>query len=666
MKKSIILIAAAVLCAVGAQAQRFDWAKGYGSSMANSGCSVQGSLTDSAGNLYILGQYRFDSRWEDEYIRPPAPYFDTEILNLLIAKITPDGTMAWKKVVQSSDNNTYAHDIKPLGDTGFAVLFQSTISIPGSEYLYWLDSLHYSDYYPLNCYQYPDRRFSDVLYNAWLAFDFDGNVKEQYIIQLSGVDTGGNDIMWQPYPNRPDSLLWMVMKPMQRPSFDVDSAGNIYICRDASDRIGASTHYYQPGDSLAAIKVWVNHREVGMFPVEKKPEWVPHLLKFAPHFDTLLNSRYVIQETGNASCNIKNHLKINGDNIVLTYYTEPNISSTATLVFDSIYNLSITLSDKNLFKGFITIHDLWLEPQKIIHLEDSIINQANYLSYSWITDIKYEKDSNLFIISGYVRRNPSGSQGDINSLFMYQNHVLDLNSNAFVLILKGETLDFSSIGIFPSITHASLSINGHENIATQNNRIFLQGLYMTGLTLPTDTIYTDHPSHSGTALSMFDYQGHLIDGIDYNTFAIDNRPGPLTLRDSTLYLVNLLKADADFGEHHVYAAGYDPFVCIAKYVDASFMTPYVYVPPTVPEDSSGVQVIQMDDACRVYPNPATKRLTVATEEPLVAATAISTFGTRTPVAIQGTTLDISPLPTGIYILEIVTANYQYHDKIIKR
>ena len=656
MKKTVILLAIVVLWAVGAQGQRFDWAKGYGSSMQESGCRIQGSLTDSAGNLYILGQYRFDSRWDDEYLRPSEPpYFDVGSLNLLIAKITPDGTMAWKKVVQGSDQNAHslAYDIKPLGDTGFAVMFQASNSFPGSRYLYWLDSLHMNDQYPLNPYQYADRRFAVGTFTAWLAFDFDGNVKEQYIIELSGVDTNGNDIMTQPYPHQPDSLLWLVMKQLVDPSFDVDAEGNIYICRDANNQFDALE------DNLGAIKVWVNQREVGIFPVEKKPEWVPHLLKFAPHFDTLLNSKYVVQETGNVYYQSRNYIKTN-ENVLFLVCLFDHSAPSNNIIFDSIHDVSVFISEKSCMKGFITIHDLDLDPHKIIHLEDSIINQANYLSYSWITDIKYEKDSTLYIISGYVRRNPSGSQNDVNSLFMYQNHVLNLNSNAFVLILKGETLDFTSIGIFPSITHASLSINGHENVAAQNNRIFLQGIYLTGLTLPKDTIYTDHPSHSGLALAVFDYQGHLIDGIDYNTFTIDHRPGPIALRDSNLYLVTHLKADADFGEHHVYAAGYDPFVCIAKYVDTSFMTPYVYVP----DDNVHISHAAKQDIM-VYPNPAESRLHIATHEPLMAVTAISVSGVREPLPFRGSTIDISPLPAGIYILEITTPTNKYHHKIIK-
>ena len=178
--------------------------------------------------------------------------------------------------------------------------------------------------------------------------------------------------------------------------------------------------------------------------------------------------------------------------------------------------------------------------------------------------------------------------------------------------------------------------------------------------MPSDTITLENASYSGLSLIFFDYQGHLIDGIDYNTFAIGHAPGPIALRDSNLYLVTHLKADADFGEHHVYAAGYDPFVCIAKYVDTSFMTPYVYVP----DDSVHISHAAKQDIM-VYPNPAESRLHITTHEPLLAATAISVSGVREPLPFRGATIDISPLPAGIYILEITTPTNKYHHKIIK-
>ena len=52
MKKTII-IALLALVATIAQAQRFEWAKGY--DVYNQDRRIVGGVTDSLGNLYILG-----------------------------------------------------------------------------------------------------------------------------------------------------------------------------------------------------------------------------------------------------------------------------------------------------------------------------------------------------------------------------------------------------------------------------------------------------------------------------------------------------------------------------------------------------------------------------------------------------------------------------------
>ena len=104
MKKNILFFSVLmILCAGGLQAQRFEWAKGYSSSQE--GNRIVGSVTDSAGNLYILGQFRNTAAWDGgSHLLPIAPYgYGSDVLNVLIAKIIPDGTMAWKKVIHANN-----------------------------------------------------------------------------------------------------------------------------------------------------------------------------------------------------------------------------------------------------------------------------------------------------------------------------------------------------------------------------------------------------------------------------------------------------------------------------------------------------------------------------------------------------------------------------------
>ena len=55
------------------QAQHFEWAKGYAS--GQEGNQIVGSVTDSEGNLYILGSFRNDASWDGgSHLLPMAPY----------------------------------------------------------------------------------------------------------------------------------------------------------------------------------------------------------------------------------------------------------------------------------------------------------------------------------------------------------------------------------------------------------------------------------------------------------------------------------------------------------------------------------------------------------------------------------------------------------------
>lgn len=89
MKRTLLLFVVLVLGVSGLRAQHFEWAKGYSSSQE--GNIIKGSVTDSAGNLYILGQFRNTAAWDGgSHLLPIAPYgYGSDVLNVLIAKITP-------------------------------------------------------------------------------------------------------------------------------------------------------------------------------------------------------------------------------------------------------------------------------------------------------------------------------------------------------------------------------------------------------------------------------------------------------------------------------------------------------------------------------------------------------------------------------------------------
>ena len=103
---------------------------------------------------------------------------------VLVAKISPEGKIVWKKMFGDTSNDTYADDIKPLGDTGFAVMFWTgLIHLEyGLDSRYWGDSMCNNVMHPqVNPYDTPGRRFDDGAIDTYMAFDFNGNVTETLI-----------------------------------------------------------------------------------------------------------------------------------------------------------------------------------------------------------------------------------------------------------------------------------------------------------------------------------------------------------------------------------------------------------------------------------------------------------------------------------------------------
>jgi hypothetical protein len=166
---------------------------------------------------------------------------------------------------------------------------------------------------------------------------------------------------------------------------------------------------------------------------------------------------------------------------------------------------------------------------------------------------------------------------------------------------------------------------------------------------------------------MFDYSGHLISGIDYNSFHPRNRPGSISMTDSVLYLSNLLCTDATFGDISVSEQGY--FSCVARYVDTAFMTPYVHT-----EEPGEVSITLVEDGAALvaYPNPFRQSVRIKVQggqlkEHNGTVTAILTdlSGRReelrlTPIGSGQYSLDLTSRPQATYLLTLTTADGKQH------
>ena len=653
MKKQVLLIALLVLTAFGARGQRFEWAKGYGSSQE--GCEIRGSVTDADGNLYILGQFRNDASWDGQLLLPMAPYGPApNTTNTIIAKISPDGEMLWKKVIHSNNGvNTVPFDIKKAGDTAFACMVE--MSFPGNEwYTYYLDTLlpAQSDFFGSISEQNAKYSRRTVL----IVFDFNGNVKEQHFMYLTYLDNNGNDI-----GSHNSVRTYYESSHLVNPTFDFDSDGNVYICRIANDHL--NDVYATPWGTISAIKFWIDGKLIGITHVDNKPMfWFPQLLKFSPNLDTLLASRYLFQSCDSIEYTPSDSkLFINTDRNTIFFIgclSQAGGNYENTIIIDSLQDIYLFTPDKAVLKGYLLNLDSELNVKNIISLDDSVITPNIPIQVPF-HDIAFDYDSNRFFLSVTSNRGIFGDTVNFYSIPLYNGIPLNVKSDAIVMAftLSDTTPELLAYGNVPSIITSSCYTNNIGNLACVNNRVFLQSEYYGGIRLPGNTI---RDNHFRLGLTVFDYNLNVIGGIDYNAPSNYNEEGPIALIDSVVYLMNRLATNATFGDIPFTVPSGGRYACIAKYIDTSFMTPYVAPPHT------GIAKTDTP-AFLIYPNPTTGNLTIDNgSEPVVEAAVISLTGVSETVRLNGSTINTANLQPGLYILEITTTNNKYHHKFIKQ
>ena len=652
MKKGTLFLALLALTAFTVHAQHFDWAEGYSST--GEGGFIKGSVTDSAGNLYILGAFSGQASWGDTTLMPVS--HDLGSIGTVIAKISPDGEMLWRNVFHTGNYaNNIPYDIKSLGDTAFACLVNVELSTPYNSYCYYLDTmLHgWSDYPIANEDQSP----LGALFTAYIVFDFSGNLLEQHFLQVTYIDTTGSDI-----------FKYYLLNP----SFDLDAEGNIYISRQAEDHIDDETSV--EAGMLMGVRLWVDHRCVGTVYENTgyHPRWSPQLLKFTPHFDTLLAARYLFDRNDNYACEINStYTKVDRNSKVYCLSTINNgglvRAPIDTIVVDSIQGLEFSYTAAVSEKGVMVRFDSDLTPDWLVTLDDSIVNPSINNSRSFFHDVAFDYDSNLIFLSlTSLRGGTFDTLNNFYSIPMVDGTPLPLRNSGAVLVFEktGSRPVLRSCAIVPSVAQSDCVGNSIGNLACKGNRIFLQSHYYGDLRIPGNEFLGNSIYQVGLGVTVFDYQGHVVGGMPYRTSSQSSRPGPIALRDSILYLGMLLYSDnATFGDITLY--GDANFSAVARYVDTAFMTTYVYVEPPIDTGNVSILVPEEGNGIVAYPNPFHQRVNIKCNETITAAYITDMMGRREQVRLTAEgdgrySLDLTARPQAIYLLTVITANNKQH------
>ena len=679
MRNSILtIVTILVLTAGNAAAQHFEWVRGFAS---GENVAIVGSVTDSVGNLYILGSINAYTSWENgSRLMPDIPYsYGDDHGDVLIAKISPDGDLVWYKVIHGNYRKSAPHDIKPLGDTAFACLVSTPLASIDN-YLYYLDTLirptwNYYDGIPLS----PEIPWPDYPLNskdmyrgyplALITFDFDGNVLEQHFLHMTYLDRNGEDILFSypagANPAHPEPYLYNHF--FEYPSFAIDSEGNIYLSHKAYHYLGF------PGDviltvedgDICAVKFWCDNRVVGVVPTDSTQAFSPQILKFSPHFETMLSSRYVFH-SGCFPSVIYTHLEIDrGDRIYFLGQMSLGIHDHAANVYiDSALSQSLYLDASILAeKGFIVRYSPSLIPEKLVCLQDSIIDRASFWGwkvYDRIGDLAMDYDSNIVVVACSPFKNVHAypDVNSDNSYFYIDGVRTDFHRDVGFMVFDMNNLQYKTHG---KITTENWSFNTeytsgvHGNIVCKNNRIFIQSKHYGSLIYPDSIISAPSIHVPSLNLNIFDYQGNSIAGIDYQAYGQSNINGPLNMYNDNLYLINRISEDATFGDISVPSRGRF-FACIAKYTDPAFMNEYER-----PRDTTVCVTVEEEELTVVrYPNPTTGRLTIDMKgRPLREAWVAAMDGVAEPLPVTALggghyAADLSGRPDGSYILVLVS------------
>ena len=553
-------------------AQGFDWVRTYTGQEVTSGVTTNqllGSCVDSAGNLYILGEFSPQAQLcgtnllPFEVIETSRPRWQ----GVVIAKLSPSGELLWHKAIYNGKQGCYAHALRMVGDSSIMAMvrFFLPYSSSASNYrnLYYLDTLLTGN----DDYLMPTDSVTDDNITAFITFDFDGNAIERHLVCVGYLDSTGNELTGRDIrgPSAPDKLN---VKPLSSECFNIDSEGNIYIIRSASDMVTGSRGTWRMDDgTISAMKIVVDGTHNLFYPIPYRTAlWNQQIMKFSPHFDSLIDAVYMFDSA-------------------LSYNVHPTFK-VYSFEMDAQNNLYFNMEGGQQYPSGIRIAN-----SNALHLGDSTSRPTWILKYNsdmeatGLVQLSYESTATVFpqmlLLYPYIDDNTNslfvpgavGWAGGTVDHFFYSDTLNLPNQTSFWLRLDKDDLSLLSYG------QARPGENGRGSVpllAAYNNRVFAQLKFRNGMYFGDEMYNTQNYSGWDRWLGVWDYSGHTINvPIHFNVNNPDNVFNSPIIKDSILYLTGSVYEDVTFGDITTQNHG-NSQAFIAKYVDPAFAQPYVH------------------------------------------------------------------------------------------
>ena len=659
-KQKLWLTAILLLLSIPIRAQHFDWVRRYygpdflDGAVAN---EIFGSVMDKEGNVYILGQFFGGARWDNE--TGILPFMSQRKRGALIAKFSPEGEVVWHKELYSSYDDIDAYAIRMVGDSALMLyaifMFPFDHGYGERNDLYYLDGFPPRQRFPFS----PDSLESPNVYNTFITLGLEeGNVIEEHFWIPALVKNDGSLL-------RSDGYLSANFH--QRDYFNVDHDGNIIFVRKTNDFFTLPCDTCPHGNidwspyfgNISGLRILVDGASKQLdIPLEPSSPWNYQIIKFSPHLDSVISSTYVFDSTW----------RYQYDDQIRTYINAVDID-----VNDNIY-LSLSRSqypyDKLPIKNSDSLAMEWfscmirfnpeLMPTGLAQVTADYSPDDFAAGALEIVGSYYDTASHSLFLRGVSKRHPE------YTTLKYRDDTLNLINNACWLRLDADDLSLISYGKARSTANQPYEmtfLRGDSywwahfgSFVASGNRVFSQVNYQSNI------LFHDTQINKlwGMGLFIWDYEGHEIGYIDYNSNGKYNEQGYIHLKDSSLWITGTLVAEADFGNIHV-NSNYNSHAFIARYTDTAFMRPYIY------RDPHAELVEETDQSqCRIYPNPTKDNISIYIPNEQITKVYISTpLGQLNEIPVHDGCVSLAGFPSGVYYMIILTNNKTYKQKTIK-
>ncbi len=576
--KHLLLLSILLAASLPAFSQHFDWVRTYTGQEVTSGVTTNqlvGSCVDSAGNLYILGEFSPQAQLCGERLLPMDVITTPLKSAVVIAKLSPSGELLWHKAIYNGKIGCDAHALRMIGDSNLMAMV--TMYLPYDhgygEYmnLYYLDTLLTGN----NDYLMPTDSVNNQQ-SAFITFDFEGNVTEQHFVCRGFADLQGNKLT--PRFTSGVDLDNLITHYLSGEDFNIDADGNIYVIRSVHtdyergsqcDTCEGGYHYWGVDKgTIGAMKIIVDGIHTLTYPISCRTSlWNQQILKFSPNFESLIDAVYMFDSTlyRHLGGTIKvNSFEIDAQNNL--YFAMLGGQVPAHLRFAN--SNSLCLGDSLRSSTWIIKYNMNLYATDLIQLSYTGTGSSPLID---VCASYADDNTNSLFVSGAVSWLENYTT--IDNIF-YKDDTLDLPDwSGFWLRLDKDNLNVLSMG--RALPGVDGQVNVFPKLEMNNNRVFSEIGFRWSTIFGDTTIYANQPSDHDRAFAIWDYDGNEISIMKHGFSNLGNILHAPQVIDSIVYLTGSIWEDATFGDITTQNYGSSQ-VFIAKYVDPAFAEPYVH------------------------------------------------------------------------------------------